>query len=190
MASRLQKTREYWQQKANACESSIEPKPKAEVFQYEETQELIKPARGLAPLSAREIEERIFILATDMNLPHLWAEAIVKLQEKERPKNISQASWLEIQEACTQLYRDSFGLLKLIINHDWELKDIFGCDPKVPMIRGDMMGLLLLLHQGDEVVGVNKHRIKILKKSGSKLVFSRSLQPTGERGLLHEVSGD
>ena len=55
------------------------------------------------------------------------------------------------------------------------------------MIRFDAMGLLLLLHQGDEVVGVNKYRIKILKKNGSKLVLNKSLQPAGERVLLHEL---
>ncbi len=112
----------------------------------------------------------------------------MKLQAKDKPKNITQSSWLDIQEACTQLYRDNFGLLKLIVNHEWQLGDIFGCHPAAPINTFDCMGLLLLLHEGDEVVGVNKQRIKILKSSGSLVVFSRSLSPAREKVLLHELA--
>jgi len=194
MVSRLQKIREHWQATADTCEKLImpPPKPEAEILNFVANQTIIKAdvaksANDLTVATPELINERICILASDMNLPHSWAEAVVKIQVMNKPVSISQNSWLDIQETCNQLYRDNFGLLKLIINHEWQLSDIFGCHPTIPLVGFDIMGLILLLHQGDEVVGVNKQRIKILKKSGSEVVLSKSLSPTGERVLLHEL---
>lgn len=194
MALNLQKIREYWQATADTCEPLVLKKSEAEILNFAANHEVSKaeaaqPANDLLLAAPELINERIYILASDMNLPHLWAEAVVRLQAMNRPASIPQNSWLDIQEACNQLYRDNFGLLKLIITHEWQLSEIFGCHPSVPLIRVDMMGLLLLLHQGDEIVGINKEKIKILRKTGSMNVFSRRLEkPTRGRVLLHELA--
>jgi hypothetical protein len=192
MASRLKKFREYLKETVNTCEKLVPQKPKQEavILKYVAKQDIIKPANDLIPATPEIINERACILANDMGLPFEWAEAIAKLQAIDKPKNITHSSWLDIQSGCTQLYRNDFRLLKLIINHNWLVSDIYGCHPVVPLARFDCMGLVLLLHQGDEVVGVNKQRIKILKSSGSSVVFSRKLGGTGEIVLLHELTGD
>jgi hypothetical protein len=185
MAFRLQKIREYWQATADTCQKLAEskPKPKAVVVQYvagQPTGEKIEPAEV--------IYERACILASDMNLPFEWAEAVVKLRSIKKPQLILQNSWLEIKAACTQLYMDDFASLKLIISNDWSLEDIYGCNKLAPLVRVDCMGLLLLLHQGDEVVGVNKERIKILRRSGKVNYLYKRLDQQMKVSLLYELA--
>lgn len=191
MASRLKKVLEYWEATAGTYEKLVPPKakPEAIIFQYEAKKAITTPAENNTLVTPELINERAYILASDINLPTEWAEAVVKLHSINRPRNIPQGSWLEIQEACAKFYCDDFGLLKLIINHEWSLSDIFGCHSVAPMTRFDMMGLLLLLHTGDEIVGVNKQQIKILRKTGSMNVFSKSLS-SAEGVLLHELLAD
>jgi hypothetical protein len=122
-----------------------------------------------------------------MNLPFEWAEAVVKLRSIERPQIIPQSSWLEIKSARTQLYTDDFALLKLIISNGWSVEDIYGCNKPAPLVRVDCMGLLLLLRQGDEVVGVNKERIKILRRSGKVNYLYRRLDRQMKVSLLYEL---
>ena len=50
------------------------------------------------------------------------------------------------------------------------------------------MGLLLLLHQGDEVAGVNRERIKILRRSGKVNYFHRRLDRQMKVDLLYELT--
>jgi hypothetical protein len=185
MASRLKKFNKYLKETANNGQKLVAQKPKqaAVILKYVAKQDIIKPANELVPTTSELIYERACMLACDMNLPLKWAEAAVKFRAIERP----QSSWLEIKAACDQLYVDDFVLLKLIISNDWSLEDIYGCNKFAPFIRVDCMGLLLLLHQGDEVIGVNKERIKILKKSGSKVVFSKRLDQQKKVGMLDEL---
>lgn len=189
MASFLKGLDEYWRDTDDTYQKLVEskPRPKAVVFKYEPKKAIDKPTEKNTSGTPEFTEERSYILASDMQLPFEWAKAITRLQAMEKPKNITHSSWQDIQEGCNQLYRNDFGLLKLIINHEWQLEDVFGCHPAAPMTRFDMMGLLLLLHQGDKVVGVNKQRIKILRKTGSINVFRKSLAPANGRVLLYEL---
>ena len=179
---------EYWRDTADTCQKLVAPreKPKAVIFQYE-PKKAIDRSTEKNTSTPELIYERSCILSSDMQLPFEWADAVVKLRSIERPQMISQSSWLEIKSACTQLYMDDFALLKLIINNGWSLEDVYGCNKVAPFVRVDCMGLLLLLHQGDEVVGVNKERIKVLKKSGSKLAFSKRLDQQVKVRLLYEL---
>ena len=110
-------------------------------------------------------------------------EGVSKICAIERP----QSSWLEIEAACNQLYTDDFSLMKLIINNGWSLDDVYGCNKAAPLVRVDCMGLLLLLHQGDEVVGVNRERIKILRRSGKVNYFHGRLDQQMKVSLLYEL---
>jgi hypothetical protein len=86
MASRLQKIREYWQATADTCKKLIElPLPARVVFEYKAKKDIIKPANDLIPSTQELTYERACILSSDMNLPFEWAQAIVKLQVKEKP---------------------------------------------------------------------------------------------------------
>ena len=191
MASFLKGLNEYWRDTADTCKPLVTQKLKSEavVFEYVAQKHVSKllPANDLMPATSELTNERVYILASDMSIPFEWAEAVVKLRSIRKPQLIPQSSWLEIKAASTQLYTDDFALLKLIINNDWSLEDIYGCHPAAPMTRFDMMGLLLLLHQGDEVVGVNKQRIKILRRTGSINVFRKSLAPATGRVSLYEL---
>jgi hypothetical protein len=173
MAFVLKKLNEYLQATAGTHSNLTEP-PKAKVFQYEPKQIELEP-------------ERACILACDMNLPFEWADVVVKLRSIKKPQLIPQSSWLEIKAACSQLYTDDFALLKLIISNDWSLEDIYGCNKLAPFVRVDYMGLLLLLHQGDEVVGVNKERIKILRRSGKVNYLYKRLNQQMKVSLLYEL---
>lgn len=185
MTSFLKGLNEYLQTNAGVHQKLVTTslKPKAVVFEFKAKQ----PANDLILAIPELIYERACILSTDINLPHLWADAVVKLRATEKPQIIPQSSWLDIKEAYDQLYRDDFALLKLIINNDWSLEDIYGCNKLAPLPRVDCMGLLLLLHQGDEVVGVNKERIKILRKSGKTNYLHRRLDQQIRVGLLYEL---
>jgi hypothetical protein len=183
MASRLQKIREYWQATADTGQKLVEPKPKpkAVVLRYESKVEKVQPDL------AEVIYERACMLACDMQLPFEWADAIVKLRSIKKPLAIPQSSWLEINAACIKLYMDDFALLKVIISNDWATEDIYGCNKFAPLVRVDCMGLLLLLHQGDEVVGVNKERIKILRRSGKVNYLYKKLDQQMKVDLLYEL---
>jgi hypothetical protein len=187
MASFLKGLDEYWRDTPDTCQKLVplREKPKAVVFQYEPKKAIDRPTEKNTSATPELIHERSCILASDINLPFEWAEAVVKLRSIERPQMIPQSSWLEIKEACGQLYMDDFALLKLIINNNWLLEDIYGCNKATPLVRVDCMGLLLLLHQGDEVVGVNKERIKILRISGKTNYLSRRLDRQTKVSLLY-----
>ncbi len=182
MAVLLQAFDEYWQSTASTRQKLIEPqKPKAIVLRYE------SKAKEVQLEPSELIYERACILACDMNLPFEWANAVVKLRSIKKPLAIPQSSWLEIKAACTQLYMDDFALLKLIVSHNWAVEDIYGCNKLAPLVRVDCMGLLLLIHKGDEVVGVNKERIKILRRSGKVNYLHRRLDRQMKVDLLHEL---
>ena len=192
MASFLKGLDEYWRDTDDTYQKLVEskPRPKAVVFKYELKKAIDKPTEKNTSGTPEFTEERSYILASDMNLPFEWAEAVVKLRSIKKPQLIPQSSWLEIKAACTQLYADDFALLKLIINNDWSLEDIYGCNKAAPLVRVDCMGLLLLLHQGDEVVGVNKKHIKILRRSGKVNYLHRRLDQQMKVGLLYELPTD
>ena len=192
MASRLQKIREYWQATADTREKLIVSLPVSArvVFEYKANKDIIKPANDLIPSTPKLTYELGCILASDINLPFEWAEAVVKLRSIERPRMILQNSWLEIKAACTQLYMDDFSLLKLIINNGWSLEEVYGCNKFAPLVRVDCMGLLLLLHQGDEVVGVSKERIQILHRSGKINYLYRKLDQQMKVSSLYELAAD
>jgi hypothetical protein len=187
VASFLKGFDEYWRDTADTCQKLVAPreKPKAVIFQYEPKKAIDRPTEKNTSATSELIHERFCILASDINLPSEWAEAVVKLRSIERPQIIPQSSWLEINAACDQLYTDDFALLKLIISNGWSLEDIYGCNKFAPLVRVDCMGLLLLLHQGDEVVGVNKERIKILRRSGKTNYLSRRLDQQTKVSLLY-----
>jgi hypothetical protein len=189
VASFLKGFDEYWRANADTCQKLVAPheKPKAVILKYEPKKAIDTPTEKNTSATSELIHERSCILASDMNLPFEWAEAVVKLRSIERPQMIPQTSWLEIKATCTQLYIDDFALLKLIINNDWLLEDIYGCNKVAPLVRVDCMGLLLLLHQGDEVVGVNKERIKILRRSGKVNYLYRRLDRQMKIDLLYEL---
>jgi len=190
MVSFLKGFDEYWRATADTCQKLVAPreKPKAVIFQYEPKKAIDRPTEKNTSATPELIHERSCILASDMNLPFEWAEAVVKLRSIERPQMIPQSSWLEIKAACSQLYMDDFALLKLIINNGWVGEDIYGCHSGAPLFRFDCMGLLLLLHQGDEVVGVNKERIKMIRRSGAVNHLYKKLHQQIKVGLLYELT--
>jgi hypothetical protein len=182
MAFFLKKLNEYLQAIAGTHSNLIESqRPKAIVLRYE------PKATEVERESSELIYERACILASDMNLPFEWADAVVKLRAIRKPQLILQSSWLEIKAACSQLYTDDFALLKLIINHDWAVEDIYGCNRFAPIVRVDYIGLLLLLHQGDEVVAVNRERIKIIRRSGKVNYLYKRLDQQMKVDLLYEL---
>jgi hypothetical protein len=189
MASRLKKFNEYLKETASNGQKLVEQKPKqaAIILKYEPKQDIIKPINDSILATPELVYERACVLACDMNLPFEWAEAVVKLRATLKPQMIPQSSWLEIKNACDQLYVDDFALLKLIINNGWSLEDIYGYNKLAPFVKVDCMGLLLLLHQGDEVIGVNKERIKILRRSGVVNYLYRSLDQQIKVGWLYEL---
>ena len=182
MSSLARSFDEYWRSTASTRQKLIEPKPTPKAIVLKYAPKPIEPT--LAPVEV--VYERACMLADDMNLPLAWAEAVTKLHAIERPQIIPQSSWLEIEAACTQLYTDDFALLKLIINNNWSLEDIYGCNKLAPLVRVDCMGLLLL-HQGEEVASVNKERIKILRRSRKTNYFHRRLDHQIKVSLLYEL---
>jgi hypothetical protein len=184
MASFLKGLDEYLQLTAGIHQKLVmlPPKPKATLYEFKTRQ----PAKKKIELPELTYE-RACMLASDMNLPISWAESVAKLRAIERPKIIPQNSWQDIKAACDLLYKDDFALLKLIISNDWLLEDIYGCNKFAPLTRVDCMGLLLLLHQGDEVVGVNRERIKILRRSGKVNYLHKRLDQQIKVSLLHEL---
>jgi len=189
MASRLKKFNEYLKETASNCQKLVAQSPKQEavILKYVARQATAQKEVELPLESTELVYKPARILASDMNLPFEWAEAVVKLRSIERPQIIPQSSWVEIKSARTQLYTDDFALLKLIINNDWSLEDIYGCNKPAPLVRVDCMGLLLLLHQGDKVVGVNKERIKILRRSEKVNYLYKRLDQRMKVGMLYEL---
>ena len=184
MASRLRAIREYWRATADTCQKLVAPKqePPALAIQY-----AIRHQEEEKLESAEFVYERACILASDMNLPFKWAEAIVKLRTIRKPQAIPQSSWLDMKSACAQLYMNDFTLLKVIVNNGWSLEDVYGCNKLAPLVRVDCMGLSLLLHQGDEVVEVNKERIQILRRSGKVNYLYKRFHRQMKVSLLYEL---
>jgi hypothetical protein len=58
------------------------------------------------------------------------------------------------------------------------------------MYRFDVMGLLLILHQGDEIIGVNEQRIKIQRRSGKVNYLYKRLDQQMKVDLLYELFGN
>ena len=189
MTSFLKGFDEYWRATADTCQKLVAPheKQKAVILKYEPKKAIDRPTEKNTSATSELIHERSCILSSDMNLPLEWAQGIVKLRAIKKPPMIPQSSWVEIKAACDQLYMDDFALLKLIINNGWSLEEVYGYNKFAPLVRVDCMGLLLLLHQGDEVVGVNKERIKILRSSGAVNYLYRRLNQQMKIDLLYEV---
>lgn len=178
---------QYWQTVTDTNKKLVPEKLRRKAvilnFSNNNTQEVC-----FDPPEANEVvEERACILASDIGLPFEWAEAVVKLRNIKRPKNITTTSWLEINKACDILYADNFALLKAIIAHGWSLYDIYGCSLNNPCGSFNNMGLLLLLKPSNKIAQVREECIKISSTSGNISSFYPKLEQRLKTALLHEL---
>lgn len=134
------------------------------------------------------LEERASILWHDTGIAYEWAIAVVKLRNKTKPGNISIEGWNNIQQALSILCNDKCDALKTIIDWNWQLNDIFGCHSYVPERRYDLMGLLMLLNEGDKIVEVTSTTIKLQNERGKLQSYNRPFYNHHiERALIHEL---
>lgn len=178
---------QYWQTVANTDQKLVPEKPKRKAVVLNFCNKKVQEVRFEPPEPNEVIEERVCILASDIDLPFEWAEAIVKLRNTRKPKNITTDSWLEINKACNILYADNFALLKSIIAHGWSLHDIYGCSLNNPCSSFNNMGLLLLLKPTDKIVEVRKERIRIRSKSKNISSFYPKLDQRSKTALLQDL---
>lgn len=189
MAILLKNFDQYWQTKANTDQKPVllKPKQQAVILNYTSRKEEVQRVTPEPPEPEEVIEERAYILASDIGLPYKWAESIVRLRNIERPKNIPASSWLEIETACYMLYDNNFALLKEIIVQGWSLYDIYGCSPSNPCTSFNDMGLLLLLKPTDTIAEIRKECIKIRSRSGSITGFYRRIEEDARIPLLYKL---
>ena len=110
-----------------------------------------------------QIEERIAIIEHDGQIPYDWALPIAKIQLRAKPKSITKEKWQIIINNLEMLIY----YLQDIILHQWTISDIFGCHPIAPEKRFDVMGLLMLLNEGDRIIEVSRDVIRIQGGRGS-----------------------
>ena len=110
-----------------------------------------------------QLEERVAIIEYDGQIPYDWALPIAKIQLRAKPESISEEKW--------QIIISNLETLPLYLNdiilHQWTISDIFGCHPIAPEKRFDVMGLLMLLNEGDRIIEVSRDVIRIQGGRGS-----------------------
>lgn len=110
-----------------------------------------------------QLEERVAIIEYDGQIPNDWALPIAKIQLRAKPESISKEKW--------QIIISNLETLPLYLNdiilHQWTISDIFGCHPIAPEKRFDVMGLLMLLNEGDRIIEVSRDVIRIQGGRGS-----------------------
>jgi hypothetical protein len=110
-----------------------------------------------------QLEERVAIIKHDTEIPYNWALPIAKIQLRAKPESITKEKWQIITKNLEMLIY----YLQDIIAHQWTISDIFGCHPIAPEKRFDVMGLLMLLNEGDRIIEVSKDVIRIQGGKGS-----------------------
>ena len=110
-----------------------------------------------------KLEERIAIIEHDGQIPYDWALPIAKIQLRAKPESITKEKWQIITNNLEMLIY----YLQDIIAHQWTISDIFGCHPIAPEKRFDVMGLLMLLNEGDRIIEVSRDIIRIQGGRGS-----------------------
>ena len=116
-----------------------------------------------------QLEERVAIIEYDGQIPYDWALPIAKIQLRAKPESISEEKW---QIIISNL--ETFPLyLEDIILHQWTISDIFGCHPIAPEKRFDVMGLLMLLNEGDRIAEISRDVIRIQGDRGSIASYYR-----------------
>ena len=178
---------QYWQTVAETNKKLVPEKTRRKAVILNFNNKTIQEACFDPPELGEVAEERACILASDIGLPFEWAEAVVKLRNIKRPKNIAAVSWLEIENACSMLYANYFALLKAIIAHGWSLHDIYGCSLNNPCNSFNNMGLLLLLKPTDKIAQVREECIKVRSVGGSISSFYRRLEQATKMALLYEL---
>ena len=178
---------QYWQESANTGQKLVASKYKRKAVVLNFSNKNIQEFKFNPPEFDEIIEERACILASDIGLPFEWAEAVVKLRNIKKPKNIAATSWLEIEKVCATLYADHFALLKAIIVHGWSLYDIYGCNLSNPYSSFDKMGLLLLLKPTDRIIEIREDCIKIRSKGGNVSSFYSKREQRSNQPLLHDL---
>ena len=110
-----------------------------------------------------QLEERVSIIEHDGQIPYDWALPIAKIQLRAKPESITKEKWQIITNNLEMLIY----YLRDIIAHQWTISDIFGCHPIAPEKRFDVMGLLMLLNEGDRIIEVSRDVIRIQGGRGS-----------------------
>jgi hypothetical protein len=110
-----------------------------------------------------QIEERVAIIEHDGQIPYDWALPIAKIQLRAKPESITKEKWQIITNNLEMLIY----YLQDIIAHQWTISDIFGCHSIAPEKRFDVMGLLMLLNEGDRIIEVSRDVIRIQGGRGS-----------------------
>jgi len=133
----------------------------------------------------KRLEERVAIIEHERQIPHDWALAIAKIQLRAKPKSISEEKW----QIITNNAKILLSPVRDIIAHQWTISDIFGCHPIVPEKRFDVMGLLMLLNEGERIMEINKDVIRIQNARGSITGYYRRHDRNClvEQGYLHEI---
>lgn len=133
-----------------------------------------------------QLEERVAIIEYDGQIPNEWALPIAKIQLRDKPESINEEKWQVIISNLETLPL----YVKDIILYQWTISDIFGCPPVAPARRLDVMGLLMLLDEGDRIVEVSKDAIRIRSGIGGNITsYYRSYYPNLDnyQTCLHEL---
>lgn len=135
-------------------------------------------------LSLEAFEEQVAIIEYDGKIPYEWAEAIGRTKTRIKPITISNDKWGKIQNALETL----LPYLETIVTHDWKLSDIFGCHKFAPEARYDVMGLLMLLNEGERIIEITRDAIRIQNKQGAVQSYSRPFYDyQTEQSCLYEM---
>ena len=106
------------------------------------------------------------------------------MQLRAKPNSITLEKWQEIQNSLEMLTP----YLKDVIAHGWKISDIFGCHPTAPQKRFDVMGLLMLLNEGERIIEITKDAIRMQNKRGTvQSYYRRFYSSQTEQSCLHEI---
>jgi hypothetical protein len=134
-------------------------------------------------------EECVAIVEFDLNIPYVWAKAIVELQLGKKPTVISQEKWNKVMKALGILCDSSKSCFKDIVANEWSMGDVFGCHRSAPEARYDVMGSLMLLNEGDRIVEITKDAIRMQNRIDVIQSYYRRFDNCLlKRSFLHEIA--
>jgi len=135
-----------------------------------------------------EFQERAAIIEYDGKIPREWAEKLALVQQRLKPQSFPKNRWSRVLEVIDYLTTNGRDRLAEIISCGWELKDVFGCHASAPCYRSDCMGLLMLFHEGDEILSVTHEVIAIKRHRGVIHRYCKALVAIDpDQSYLYEI---
>lgn len=133
-----------------------------------ESNELL--AGGVTPVTpvTRDFEQGR-VADTDGGFPSEWHAILAGLKERSSPDWMVPDRW-EMLLRDAQRFLDRWSAMARAMG--WTALDLFGVHPTRPLVRFDVMGLLLLL-QGGEVAALAEESASIRRPSGAVFRFPR-----------------